>query len=107
MSLDIFDVDGQPLAGRYISNAKGIVTEEYCAIYFADIIHPSMGRPKSRDTHLRQQRVVICNGVGTHLGYSVVKKAVEMVLAIVLRVPHLSHIMQGEDTVNTKELKSH
>ena len=41
------------------------------------------------------------------MGYSVVKKAADLGLDILLRVPHLSHILQGEDTVKFKELKSH
>ena len=51
--------------------------------------------------------MVICYGVGTHLGYNDVMKALELGLEILLRVPHLSHILQGEDTVNFKELRAH
>jgi hypothetical protein len=46
--------------------------------------------------------VIICDGVGTHLGYHVVKKAIELGIEILLRVPHLSFVLQGEDTVNFK-----
>ena len=106
MSSDIFDVDGKPLAWRYISNPKGSITEEYCGLYLKDVIYPAMGRPKPKATHPGQQGVVICDGVGTHLGYNVLQQAIEMGLEIVLRVPHLSHILQGEDTVNFKELKA-
>jgi hypothetical protein len=45
--------------------------------------------------------------VGTHIGYSVVKTAVDLGLEILLRVPHLSFALQGEDFVNFKELKAH
>ena len=45
-----------------------------------------------------------CDGVGTHLGYSVVMKALELGLEILLQVPHLSYALQEEDTVNFKEL---
>ncbi len=51
--------------------------------------------------------MVICDGVGTHLGYKVVMKALELALEMFVRVPHLSHILQGEDTVNIKVLKAH
>ncbi len=44
----------------------------------------------------------MCDGVGTHLTYPVVKRVVVLGLEIVLRVPHLSWVLQGEDTVNFK-----
>ena len=43
---------------------------------------------------------MFCDGVGTHLGLQVLEAAVENGLEIVLRVPHLSFRLQGEDTVN-------
>ena len=46
--------------------------------------------------------MLICDGVGTHLGYHVVKMAIELGIEIMLRVPHLSFVLQGEDTVNFK-----
>jgi hypothetical protein len=48
---DILDKNNQPLAWRYISNAKGSITEEYCAIYIEDVHHPAQGYPKPRSTH--------------------------------------------------------
>ncbi len=63
---------------------------------------PSLGYPKSRDEDPGNQGVVICDGVGTHLAYAVVKRAVELGLEIVVRAPHLSNVLQGEDTVNFK-----
>ncbi len=41
------------------------------------------------------------------MGYAVVMKALDLGLEILVRVPHLSHIFEGEDTVNFKELKAH
>ncbi len=60
------------------------------------------GYPKPRSTHPGEQGVIICDGVGTHLGYQVVKKAIELRMDIMLRVPLLSFVLQGEDTVNFK-----
>jgi hypothetical protein len=37
------DKDGKPLPWRYISNTKGSITEEYCAIYMEDVLHPALG----------------------------------------------------------------
>ena len=99
---DILDKDGKPLPWRYISNPKGSITEEFCALYIEDVLHPALGYPKPRSTHPGEQGVIICDGVGTHLGYHVVKKAIELGMEIVLRVPHLSFVLQGEDTINFK-----
>ncbi len=76
------------------------ITEEYCGIYLETIVYLALGFPKPRRSHPGQQEVVICDGVGTHLGYYVVMKALELGLEILLRIPHLSHILQGKDTVN-------
>ncbi len=55
-----------------------------------------MGRLKPKRTHV-QQGVVISDSIGTHLGYNVFFKAIEIGLEIVLRIPHLSFVLQGED----------
>ena len=44
--------------------------------------------------------MIFCDGVGTHLGYHVVKKAIALGTEILLRALHLSCVLQGEDTVN-------
>jgi hypothetical protein len=48
---------------------------------------------------------VICDGVGTHIGFVVLETAVELGLEVVMRVSHLSFRMQGEDTMNFSVLK--
>ena len=44
----------------------------------------------------------ISDGVGNHLGYQVVMKAIELGMENLPRVPHLNFVLQGEDTVNFK-----
>jgi hypothetical protein len=104
---DILDKDDKPLAWRYISNTKGSITEEFCGIYIADILYPALGYPKPRFDHPGEQGVIISDGVGTHLGYSVVKKTISLGMEILLRVSHLSFVLQGEDTVNFKAKYMH
>jgi hypothetical protein len=99
---DIFNKDGNPLAWRYISNTKGSIPEEYCAIYIENGLHPALGYPKPRSSHPGEQGAIICDGVGTHLGYNVVKKAIDLEMEILLRIPHLSFVLQGEDTMDFK-----
>jgi hypothetical protein len=55
-----------------------------------------------RSTHPGEQGVIICDGVGTHLGYNVVRKAIDLGMEILLRFPHPSFVLQGEDTMNFK-----
>jgi len=43
-----------------------------------------------------------CIGLDPNLGYHVVKTAISLGMEILLRVPHLSVVLQGEDTVNFK-----
>ncbi len=47
----------------------------------------------------------MCDGVGTHLCEGVLDKAIALGMEIVVRVPNLSYMLQGEDTINFKELK--
>ncbi len=97
-SPDIFDKDGEPLSWRYTCNEKRSVNEEFCADYITHILQPALGYPKPRDTHPGEQGVIVCDGVGTHLCFAVFEKAIELGMEILLRVPNLSYILQGEDT---------
>ena len=99
---DILDKDGQPFPWRYISNTKGSITEEFYNLYISDVLYPALGYPKPRTTQPGEQGVIICDGVGTHLWYQVAMKAIELGMEILLRVPHLSFVLQGEDTINFK-----
>jgi len=69
------------------------------------VLYPAFGYPKPRGTHPRQG-VIVCDGVGTHLCEDVLDKAIDLGMEIVLRVPNLSYIFQGEDNINLKELKA-
>eukprot|EP00873_Tetraselmis_striata_P033641 jgi/Tetstr1/453905/TSEL_040824.t1 len=51
------------------------------------------------------QPAVFCDGVGTHLGITLLKAAIELGFEICLQVPHLSRILQGEDTPNNGLMK--
>lgn len=102
---EICDRDGKPLLWRFTSNKKGSMNEDFCVDYMTEVLHPALGYPKPRETHPGQQGVIICDGVGTHIGHKVVETAIKLGMEIVLRVPHLSFALQGEDTVNFRVLK--
>ena len=103
---NIVDKNGEPIAWRYTSNVKGSVNEKLCQNYIETVLHPALGYPKPRDTHPGQQGVIVCDGVGTRLCEGVLDKAIALGMEIVVRVPNLSYISQGEDTINFKELKA-
>jgi hypothetical protein len=102
----IMGKDGQPLQWRYKSNLKGSFNEEFCKDYIEKVLKPALGYHLPRDTHPGEEGVIVVDGVGSHLRYNVIKKNIELGMEIFLRVPNLSFVLQGEDTVNFKELKA-
>jgi hypothetical protein len=73
-------------------------------MYIESVLHTDLGYPKPRSTNPGEQGVIICDGIGTHLGYHVGKKAINMGMEIMLRVPDLCFVLEGEDTINFKVL---
>ena len=102
---DIKDKDDNLIPWRYASNEKGSLTEQLAKDYITMILHPCLGSPPSRNDAPGKQGVVICDGVGTHIGLAVLEAALELGIEVILRVPHLSYRLQGEDTVNFSVLK--
>ena len=105
-STELFDKEGNPLSWQYISNTKGSLTEEFCCDYMHKVVAPALGYPKHRDLDPGMQGVIVCDGVGTHMTLAALETAVDLGLEIVLRVPNLRFVLQGEDTINFKELKA-
>lgn len=84
---------------------EGSLNEEGALDYLKSVLHPALGSPAPRSDAPGKQAVVVCDGVGTHHAFPVLEAAVDMGIEILLRVPHLSHRLQGEDTVNFGTLK--
>ena len=102
---EVLDDDGNPIPWRYNHNVKGSVTEEWAADYIKSIIRPALHGTRRRDEAPGEQGVIFCDGVGTHLGITVLEAALDMGAEVILRVHHLSFILQGEDTINFGPLK--
>ena len=64
--------------------------------YIKYILHPALGSPKPRESHHGQQVVVICDGVGVHIGLPVIRLCIELGIGVLPRVPNLSCELQGE-----------
>jgi hypothetical protein len=88
------------MAWRYASNEKASFNEEGVADYVRTMLHKAVGSPPSRNDARGQHVVVICDGVGTHIGFAVLEIAVELSFEVVLGVPHLWFRPRGEDNVN-------
>jgi hypothetical protein len=78
------------------------MNEYFCTDYIEHILQPSFGYPPPRGTHPGQQGVIVCDGFGTHLCFTLIEKAIELGMEILLRVLNLSLVLQREDTVNFK-----
>jgi hypothetical protein len=73
--------------------------------YTQTVLKPAAHMAKPRSEQQGQQAVVICDGEGTHLGLQVLEGAFENGMEIMLRVPNLSFLLEGEDTCNFGPLK--
>lgn len=89
-----------PYPMRTWSNAKGSMTGEFCLQYFQKTL-ATMYPDLSRENPI----MVICDGYGGHLTYELLKWCRENGVIIVLRIPHTTHLTQGEDLVNFGELE--
>jgi hypothetical protein len=84
---DFLDKDGEPLAFCYTCNNRASVNEGLCEDYVDKILRPALGYPLPRDTHPGDQGVFICDGVGSHLCFTMAEKVIELGIEILLRVP--------------------
>ncbi len=91
---DILDKDVEPLQWRYTSNLKRSVNDYFCASYIENVLRQTLGYPRPSENHPGEQGVIVCDGVGSHLCFNVIEKAIELA--------NLNFVLQGEDTVNFK-----
>jgi hypothetical protein len=89
--LDLRDKDGEYMAWRYASNENNVLMRRLMLT--------------TRGPCCIEHGFMICDGVGTHIGFIVLEIAIELGLEVMLRVPPLSFRLQGEDTVDLSVLK--
>lgn len=99
------EVNGKSLQWRFNHNDKGSLNEDGVVDYVESVLKKAAHMVKPRSETPGQQAVVICDGVGTHLGLEVIESCIAHGIEIALRVPNLSFRLQGEDTVNFGPLK--
>eukprot|EP00965_Chrysotila_dentata_P009536 310642-Pleurochrysis_carterae.AAC.1 len=76
-------------------NKKGGMEFDWSVRYFKDVVLPCLPNA-SASTPL----VVFCDGHGSHLTVDLVKFRRDNHVVVLLRVPHTSHLTQGEDLRN-------
>ena len=86
-------VNGKRMAAHVYGNKSGGMTHDCGAMYLRHILAPCVpGRTKEKPG------IIICDGHGSHLTLEVLEAAVELNFVILLRPPHTTSRLQGEDT---------
>ena len=83
---------GKPLPCRFWANAKGGVTGDLGIRYIKGCVQPCLP-----DLSPDNPAVLIMDGHGSHFTLELLLHCREVGLHIVLRPPHTTHILQGED----------
>ena len=97
----ITDEDGNAVEIIYSANAKGSMNSERCLDFLNKITAPSLPGMKPQELMC----VEFIDGCNCHLSYERLKKAQEIGLGVILRLPNSTSRTQGEDTVLFRKLK--
>ena len=95
-------VSGETLKATWHANTKGGMTYDMCPKYFAKNILPSFDPPPSAENPV----VGICDGHGSHLTLELIDFCIANHIILILRPPHTTHRLQGEDTTNFAYIKA-
>jgi hypothetical protein len=71
------NMGGHPISWRHARNDEGSLNEEGALVYLKTVLHSAFGSPPPRNDALGKQAIVICDGVRTHIGFSMLEAAVE------------------------------
>ena len=88
------------MRSRFWTNEKGGVTGDLGIKYIRGCIEPCIP-----DLSVERPAVLIMDGHGSHFTLEVLRYCRSIGLVIVLRPPHTTHILQGEDVVHFAEFK--
>ena len=91
---------GQPLPCRFWTNEKGGVTGDLGVRYIRGCVEPCMP-----GLSYENPGVLIMDGHGSHFTLELLSYCRSIGLHVVLRPPHTTHILQGEDVVHFLKFK--
>lgn len=97
---DFLDGSGARVAAKFTCNPKGGVRDCVGVQYLSHVIVP-LFPDLSEDNPV----VLICDGHGSHLTLDLLEYCRAHHVHVVLRVPHTTHLTQGEDVRNFKIFK--
>ena len=98
---DFTNPDGTMRSASFTCNTKGGVRDDIGVHYLRDVVLPCFP-----DICEEKPIVILCDGHGSHLTLDLITFCRANHIRIVLRVPHTSHLTQGEDVCNFAVLKS-
>ena len=95
-------VSGETLKATWHANKNGGMTYDMCPKYFAKNILPSFDPPPSAENPV----IGICDGHGSRSTLELIDFCIENHIILILRPPHTTHRLQGEDTTNFAYIKA-
>ena len=91
----------------YAAKKKGSMNTNLCGKYTEEVIMPIARHLNPGMANEDGKRSVeVCDGTQVHLGHERLQRCVEAGLEVVIRLPHSTHVTQGEDTVHFGVLKN-
>ena len=95
------------LLSAFLHNDKGSMDAEFCTAYTTNVIIPCARKANPALANETGKRSVeICDGVQVHLSLDRINALREAGIICILRVPHTTHVTQGEDTAIFSEFKN-
>jgi len=92
--------DSRFISAKFGCNKKGGMQGDYGVMYLRDVVAPCFPNRSEEE-----KVVVICDGHGSHLTLGLIEWCRENHFSVLLRVPHTSHLTQGEDVVMFRSFK--
>ena len=93
---NIYDDDERLLPTVWVANKKGSMTGEFMMEWAMRCLLPSM---QSYGLSAERPGILLYDGVQVHLNFEFLTSMKEHNVHVFLRVPNMSNLIQGEDTV--------
>jgi len=97
---DFYDEDGRMRQCFFLCNKKGGVVNDVGVQYLRDVVLPCFP-----DVAEDNPLAIVCDGHGSHLTLPLIEFCRAHHIHVLLRVPHTTHLTQGEDVSNFARFK--
>ena len=92
---------GKPFPAVPHANGSGGMTNDMGPVYLDEVIAPFT----QKDRNAGKKIILILDGHGSHVTLAFLKRCKELGIVVILRVPHTTHLTQGEDVENFGKFK--